>query len=147
MLTADPAGVPSAFGLVDLRVAPERAAALLADSRRWLSLDLQRRQLCDLELLAIGACSPLTGFMTRHDYEPVCAHMRLADGTFWPMPMTLDVGEDVASKLTRGFQESVRFPKPDRPVKVRILKRDERNEFSVVWSVDVDTDGFQPIFT
>jgi hypothetical protein len=44
-----------------------------------------------------------------------------------------------ANKLSRGFHESVRFPQPDRPVRVRILKRDERNEFSVAWSVEVDT--------
>ena len=48
---------------------------------------------------------------------------------------------DEASKMSRGFHESVRFPKPDRPVNVRILKRDERNLFSVAWSVDVDTDA------
>lgn len=46
-----------------------------------------------------------------------------------------------AGKMSRSFQESVRFPKPDRPVRVRILKRDERNQFSVAWSVDVDTDA------
>jgi hypothetical protein len=46
-----------------------------------------------------------------------------------------------ANKLSRGFHESVRFPKPDRPVRVRILRRDERNEFSVAWSVEVDTNG------
>jgi len=46
-----------------------------------------------------------------------------------------------ANKMSRGFHESVRFPKPDRPVRVRILKRDERNQFSVAWSVEVDTDG------
>jgi len=46
-----------------------------------------------------------------------------------------------ASKMSRGFHESVRFPKPDRPVKVRILKRDERNLFSVAWSADIDTDA------
>jgi hypothetical protein len=46
-----------------------------------------------------------------------------------------------ANKLSRGFHESVRFPKPDHPVRVRILRRDERNEFSVAWSVEVDTDG------
>lgn len=46
-----------------------------------------------------------------------------------------------ANRVSRSFQESVRFPKPDRPVKVRILKRDERNEFSVAWSVEVDTDA------
>ncbi len=43
-----------------------------------------------------------------------------------------------ARKLNRAFQESVRFPAPEKPVRVRILKRDERNAFSVVWSLDVD---------
>jgi len=46
-----------------------------------------------------------------------------------------------ANKISRSFSESVRFPKPDRPVRVRILKRDERNAFSVAWSVEVDTDA------
>ena len=46
-----------------------------------------------------------------------------------------------ANKISRSFQESVRFPKPDRPVHVRILKRDERNGFSVAWSVEVDADA------
>lgn len=46
-----------------------------------------------------------------------------------------------ANKMSRSFQESVRFPKPDRPVRVRILKRDQRNEFSVAWSVEVDADA------
>jgi hypothetical protein len=48
---------------------------------------------------------------------------------------------DEANKISRSFGESVRFPKPAKPVRVRILKRDERNEFSVVWSVEVDTDA------
>lgn len=46
-----------------------------------------------------------------------------------------------ASKISRSFQESVRFPRPDRPVRVRILKRDERNAFSVAWSVEIDPDA------
>jgi hypothetical protein len=43
-----------------------------------------------------------------------------------------------ANKLSRSFSESVRFPHFDKPVRVRILKRDERNAFSVAWSVEVD---------
>jgi len=50
-----------------------------------------------------------------------------------------------AAKASRGFGESVRFPKPAAPVKVRILKRDERNEFSIVWSVEVDTDALDVV--
>lgn len=50
-----------------------------------------------------------------------------------------------AGKLSRGFSESVRFPQPEQPVRVRILKRDERNEFSVVWSVDVDPNAMEVV--
>jgi hypothetical protein len=50
-----------------------------------------------------------------------------------------------ASHANRGFQESVRFPKPDRPVRVRILKRDDRNAFSVVWTADIDTDAMDVV--
>ncbi|MES2317247.1 MAG: M64 family metallopeptidase [Pseudomonadota bacterium] len=46
-----------------------------------------------------------------------------------------------AARMSRGFQESVRFPKPAQAVKVRILRRDERNQFSVAWSVDIDADA------
>ncbi len=46
-----------------------------------------------------------------------------------------------ANRITRAFGESVRFPQFDKPVRVRILKRDERNAFSVAWSIDVDTNA------
>ncbi|MEW6762191.1 MAG: M64 family metallopeptidase [Pseudomonadota bacterium] len=46
-----------------------------------------------------------------------------------------------ANRMSRAFHESVRFPKFDRPVRVRILKRDERNQFSVAWSVEVDANA------
>jgi len=52
---------------------------------------------------------------------------------------------DEASRANRGFQESVRFPKPEQPVKVRILKRDERNLFSVVWTTSVDPNAMDVI--
>jgi hypothetical protein len=50
-----------------------------------------------------------------------------------------------ASKTSRGFGESVRFPRPEQPARVRILKRDERNEFSIVWSVDVDPNALDVV--
>lgn len=46
-----------------------------------------------------------------------------------------------AGRMSRGFHESVRFPKFAKPVRVRVLKRDERNQFSVAWSVEVDADA------
>jgi len=80
----------------------ERSAELKADSREWPSWDLTPRQLCDLELLLSGGFSPLQGFMTRGDYERVCHCMQLTSGLIWPMPITLDVSEEFARKLTPG---------------------------------------------
>lgn len=96
--------------LVDLVVDEARAAALKAASVDWPSWDLTPRQLCDLELLCSGGFSPLRGFMGQADYESVCADMRLADGTLWPIPITLDVPEQVARDLTPGGMLALRDP-------------------------------------
>ena len=93
---------PHGGELVQLIAQPERSAELKAHSKDWPSWDLTARQLCDLELLLTGGFSPLGGFMTRADYEGVCHNMRLSDGTLWPMPVTLDVTEEFAKKLTPG---------------------------------------------
>ena len=52
--------------------------------------------------LSYGFFSPLNGFMTSSDHDAVCAKMRLADGTLWPVPITLDVSEATADKLSTG---------------------------------------------
>jgi sulfate adenylyltransferase len=88
--------------LVDLLAGPERERELRKQSADWLSVVLTPRQTCDLELLLSGGFSPLHGFLARADYEAVCATMRLADGTLWPIPVTLDVAARVASRLRPG---------------------------------------------
>ena len=93
---------PHGGELVDLIVAPRRAEELKAHSREWPSWDLTPRQLCDLELLLSGGFSPLRGFMNKADYEGVSHNMKLASGTLWPIPVTLDVTEDFAKKLNSG---------------------------------------------
>src|SRR5581483_9109509 len=57
-----------------------------------------------------GAMSPLRGFLGRADYEAVCDQMRLADGTLWPMPITLDVPAGVAEQLSPGDGLALREP-------------------------------------
>jgi sulfate adenylyltransferase len=68
---------------------------------------LNQRQLCDLELLLNGGFSPLQGFLGRADYDHVLASMRLADGTLWPIPITLDVSEAFAANLPPHAQISL----------------------------------------
>ena len=101
---------PHGGTLVDLRADDDRAAEIKAASRDWPSHDLTPRQLCDLELLLDGGFSPLAGFMTRRDYDRVCAEMRLADGALWPMPITLDVSEALAETLEPGANLALRDP-------------------------------------
>jgi len=93
---------PHGGELINLVVKSERAAELRAHSKEWPSWDLTGRQLCDLELLLSGGFSPLRGFMNRPDYEGVCHNMKLANGTLWPMPITLDVTEEFANSLRHG---------------------------------------------
>ena len=88
MVQTDALVPPHGGSLVNLIVSAERAAELRSASQAWPSWDLTPRQLCDLELLANGGFSPLTGFMTRGDYESVRDRMRLASGVLWPMPIT-----------------------------------------------------------
>jgi sulfate adenylyltransferase len=101
---------PHGGTLINLLVDAGRASSLREASRTWPSWDLTPRQLCDLELLLNGSFSPLQGFMRRADYEAVCASMRLADGTIWPIPITLDVAEELAQRLAPGGMLALRDP-------------------------------------
>ncbi|MEO8672852.1 MAG: bifunctional sulfate adenylyltransferase/adenylylsulfate kinase [Tahibacter sp.] len=101
---------PHGGSLVDLLVPEAERAALKRSASGLPAWDLTPRQLCDVELLITGAFSPLTGFMRRADHERVCREMRLADGTLWPMPITLDVSADFAAKLGDAKQIALRDP-------------------------------------
>ncbi|MFA5891050.1 MAG: bifunctional sulfate adenylyltransferase/adenylylsulfate kinase [Actinomycetota bacterium] len=102
--------IPHGGVLVDLTADSARRAGILDESRAWPSWDLTPRQICDLELLCSGGFSPLRGFMGRADYERVCTEMRLQDGTLWPIPIVLDIPEEVARALEPGASLALRDP-------------------------------------
>jgi sulfate adenylyltransferase len=96
--------------LVQLIVDEQRAAVLKALSIHLPSITLNDHQLCDIELLATGAFSPLTGFMTRPDYEAVLDRMQLQDGTPWPIPICLGISEKQQRVLEAGQSLAIRDP-------------------------------------
>lgn len=85
--------------LINLLVESEERASLLARAAQLPRLQLTPRNLCDLELLATGAFSPVTRFFGKTDYQRVLAEMRLGDGTLFPIPLTLPVSTDIELRL------------------------------------------------
>ncbi|HMO08436.1 MAG TPA: bifunctional sulfate adenylyltransferase/adenylylsulfate kinase [Paracoccaceae bacterium] len=92
----------------ELYVSYDSAQKLKAEAGNLPSWDLTPRQICDLELLMNGGFHPLKGFMSQADYEGVVEGMRLADGTLWPMPVTLDVSETFAEGVEPGQDIALR---------------------------------------
>ena len=92
----------------ELFVSPDQAEHLKVEAGAMPSWDLTARQACDLELLMNGGFFPLKGFNSQADYEGVVDKMRLADGTLWPMPITLDVSEKFAEGVAPGTRIALR---------------------------------------
>ena len=82
---------PYGGSLVNLIVDPSEYEAKKAYAGTLPSIQLTQRQICDLELLAVGGFSPLMQFMGKDDHDRVVEEMRLADGTLFPMPISLSV--------------------------------------------------------
>ncbi len=92
----------------ELFVSSDSALKLKHEAAALPSWDLTQRQVCDLELLMNGGFHPLKGFLGQADYDGVVEDMRLADGTLWPMPITLDVNDAFAEKIAPGQDIALR---------------------------------------
>lgn len=99
---------PHGGSLKILYVPDAEVARVKAEAVDYPTWNLTTRQLCDVKLLVCGGFSPLEGFLDEVDYTSVVEKMRLADGTLWPMPITLDVSEDFASGLKAGDKIALR---------------------------------------
>jgi sulfate adenylyltransferase len=87
---------PHGGSLVDRMVSGDEAKALADKARSLPQVALGMRPLSDLEMIAVGAFSPLTGFMTSRDYHGVVNDMRLTSGLPWSLPVTLSASKDDA---------------------------------------------------
>jgi sulfate adenylyltransferase len=101
---------PHGGTLCVLYLPTDEAAAFRPEVAEYPSWNLSQRQLCDLKLLLNGGFSPLTGFLGQADYESVLDGMRLADGTLWPIPVTLDVSRKFVDGLRPGQRIGLRDP-------------------------------------
>ena len=86
---------PRLVGEAEREAALARAAGLRA-------VPLSSRETSDLVMLAMGAYTPLAGFMGHDDWHRVCTEMKLASGLFWPIPITLSCTQDLADSIADG---------------------------------------------
>jgi len=105
--------------LVDLLAVGEERESIMSRATLLPRLQLTQRNLCDLELLATGAFSPLRKFMGKDDYLSVLESMRLANGTLFPIPITLTVA-----------------PNPNISEGAEIALADEHNDLLAIMRVE-----------
>jgi sulfate adenylyltransferase len=95
---------PHGGTLINLVFEGEQREQLLKHAKSLQQLKINTWTISDLDLIGIGAFSPLTGFLVEDDYRSVVENMRLADGTVWSIPITLAVEEQMAQCFHIGDQ-------------------------------------------
>lgn len=90
---------PHGGSLVNRVATGARRDALIQEASGLPRIDLSAKQSCDLEMIGVGAFSPLTGFMGKADFESVCRSMKLSGGEIWPIPILLSVDKAAAPKV------------------------------------------------
>jgi sulfate adenylyltransferase/3'-phosphoadenosine 5'-phosphosulfate synthase len=94
--------VPHGGVLVNRELAGAARDEALARAATLPAIELDERELSDLDMIGVGALSPLTGFMRKLDYDCVVDSMRLSDGLLWALPVTLAVTEEQAARVSEG---------------------------------------------
>jgi sulfate adenylyltransferase len=113
------------------------SGALTAEAGSLASLVVSERELSDLEMLAVGALSPLAGFQGERDYNSVLETMHLAAGLAWAIPVTLSVGAEEAKRLEGASSIALLGSQGGAPLAVlrvsEIYQRDKQKECDSVY--------------
>ena len=108
-------------GLKPLLLDEKRAAEERKRAATLPKLRVSSREKGDLVMLGIGGFTPLDGFMTQADWKSTCDEMRLADGTFWPIPITLSTNRQAAAALAVGAEIALADPDDESILAVMTL--------------------------
>ena len=96
--------LPHGGTLINRQLTGEARETTLRRAASLRAVTLTNWAISDVELIGIGAFSPLTGFLGQADYEHVLDHMRLKNGLVWTMPVTLPLPAEIATSLQSGEQ-------------------------------------------
>jgi len=131
---------PHGGDLVDLLVPEDRREATRAEADHLPKLVVNARELSDLELLAVGALSPLTGFVGEADYVSVLETMHLSGGLAWAIPVTLSLTDDDVKRIGAGNSVALLSRERGDPIAVvdvaEVFKRDRQKEALGVYGTE-----------
>jgi sulfate adenylyltransferase len=111
---------PHGGSLVNREIVGAEREELIARAKEMSQIELNAREVSDLEMITIGAFSPLEGFMGQQDYESVCQTMHLKSGLPWTIPITLSVSKEQADSYREG-QEIALYQDSDHLLAVLTL--------------------------
>lgn len=143
---------PHGGELINRLVPESEREAVLQEAKQYPVIPIDKRAISDLDLIAIGAFSPLTGFMNEADYRSVLDKMRLANGLIWSIPITLPVEEATASRLEIGKKATLVGADDGIVYAVidveSIYKVDQREEAVKVYKTsEIDHPGVQKLYS
>jgi len=134
-VTANEIIPPHGGTLVNLVLPKKEAGQAKAETDHIPKLTVGRRELSDLEMMAVGALSPLTGFMGEKDYRSVLQEMHLERGLPWTIPVTLSLDEEAAKRI--GGASRVALVSEGGPIATvdvdQIYRRDRETEAQSVF--------------
>ncbi|MGZ4150055.1 MAG: sulfate adenylyltransferase [Actinomycetota bacterium] len=131
---------PHGGTLVNLLAEGAAAATLAAEAANLPKIVPNERELSDLEMLAVGALSPLTGFQGEADYHSVLETMHLANGLAWAIPVVLSMSEDDVHKV--GGADAIALTPAEGEAPLAVLRvtehftRDKHKEAVSVYRTD-----------
>jgi sulfate adenylyltransferase len=140
---------PHGGKLVDLMLTGDEAAAAAEEAEHLPKVEVTAREQSDLEMLAVGALSPLTGFVGRADYDSILDSMHLTNGLAWAIPVTLSLDEAGAKRLGGAGRAALEID--GRPAAVidiqEIYPRDrEREATSVFRTTELEHPGVKALY-
>jgi sulfate adenylyltransferase len=131
---------PHGGDLVDLLVPEARREATRAEAGHLPKLVVNARELSDLEMLAVGALSPLAGFVGEADYLSILETMHLSSGLAWTIPVTLSLTDDDVKRIGAGSSVALLPWEGGDPIAVldvaEVFKRDRQKEALGVYATE-----------
>jgi sulfate adenylyltransferase len=141
---------PHGGELVDLLVPEGRRDATRAETDHLPKLVVNARELSDLEMLTVGALSPLTGFVGEDDYVSVLETMHLSNGLAWSIPVTLSLTDDDVKRIGAGSSVALLPSEGADPIAIvdvaEVFKRDRQKEaLGVFGTEDLEHPGVRAL--